>query len=90
MRLQQGQCLITDPWSIELEETISDAEEYMNEKGVNTLLVLDYDDKFYGILTREDINLVDNKESSVGSVCKTKGLVTTTNESITFSEAQNA
>lgn len=88
-RVKRAQnCLITDPWSIELEKTISEAEEYMNEKGVNTLLVLDFDEKFYGILTREDINLVDNKETTVEYACKTKGLVTTTNENITFEEAK--
>jgi IMP dehydrogenase len=56
---RSGSILIENPYTIEPNQTVREAVEYMREKGVSGLLVTDPQGKLVGILTRRDIVMLE-------------------------------
>ena len=72
---RSGSVMIENPYHIEPEKTVAYAINYMHEKGVHGLLVMDSDSRLVGILTRRDVMFETPLEQIVKDVM-TKDVIT--------------
>ena len=72
---RSGSIMIENPYHISPEQTVNDAINYMHEKGVSGLLVIDSEKKLVGILTRKDVSFESELNQKISQVM-TKDVVT--------------
>jgi IMP dehydrogenase len=56
---RSGSVMIENPYTISLDKSIQDAQEYAEEKEISGLLVVDSDSKLVGIVTERDLLFAD-------------------------------
>ena len=82
---RSGSVMIENPYSINLDKSIHDAQEYAEEKGVSGLLVVDSTSKLVGIVTERDL-LFANTSGTINDIM-TKDVVTA-KPGVTLDEAK--
>lgn len=82
---RSGSVIIENPYSINLEKSIQDAQEYAEDKGVSGLLVIDSASKLVGIVTERDL-LFANTRGTINDIM-TKDVVTA-KPGVTLDEAK--
>ena len=82
---RSGSVMIENPYSINLEKSIQDAQEYAEDKGVSGLLVIDSASKLVGIVTERDL-LFANTRGTINDIM-TKDVVTA-KPGVTLDEAK--
>jgi len=82
---RSGSVIIENPYSINLEKSIQDAQEYAEDKGVSGLLVIDSASKLVGIVTERDL-LFANISGTINDIM-TKDVVTA-KPGVTLDEAK--
>jgi IMP dehydrogenase len=82
---RSGSVMIENPYSINLEKSIQDAQEYAEDKGVSGLLVVDSASKLVGIVTERDL-LFANTRGTINDIM-TKDVVTA-KPGVTLDEAK--
>ena len=82
---RSGSVIIENPYSINLEKSIQDAQEYAEDKGVSGLLVVDSASKLVGIVTERDL-LFANTRGTINDIM-TKDVVTA-KPGVTLDEAK--
>jgi IMP dehydrogenase len=82
---RSGSVIIENPYSINLEKSIQDAQEYAEDKGVSGLLVIDSTSKLVGIVTERDL-LFANTSGTINDIM-TKDVVTA-KPGVTLDEAK--
>ena len=82
---RSGSVMIENPYSINLEKSIQDAQEYAEDKGVSGLLVIDSASKLVGIVTERDL-LFANISGTINDIM-TKDVVTA-KPGVTLDEAK--
>ncbi len=61
--------MITDPMTCTVSFTINEALEMMNEKEINTLMVVDPDtNKLLGVVRKKHLHLLDNHNDTLGKI----------------------
>src|SRR3989344_4137170 len=78
--------VIDDPYTVNADQNVADAERIMKEKGVSGLPVLDSDGRIAGIITRRDILFAENLGKKVSEAMTKK--VITAKAGTTLSEAK--
>jgi IMP dehydrogenase len=82
---RSGSVMIENPYSINQEKSINDAQEYAEDKEVSGLLVVDSDSKLVGIVTERDL-LFANTSGTISDIM-TKDVVTA-KPGVTLDEAK--
>jgi len=82
---RSGSVMIENPYSINLDKSIHDAQEYAEDKGVSGLLVVDSASKLVGIVTERDL-LFANTSGTINDIM-TKDVVTA-KPGVTLDEAK--
>ena len=82
---RSGSVIIENPYSINIEKSIQDAQEYAEDKGVSGLLVVDSASKLVGIVTERDL-LFANTRGTINDIM-TKDVVTA-KPGVTLDEAK--
>ena len=82
---RSGSVMIENPYSINLDKSIHDAQEYAEDKEVSGLLVVDSDSKLVGIVTERDL-LFANTSGTISDIM-TKDVVTA-KPGVTLDEAK--
>ena len=82
---RSGSVMIENPYSINQEKSINDAQEYAEDKEVSGLLVVDSDSKLVGIVTERDL-LFANTNGTISDIM-TKDVVTA-KPGVTLDEAK--
>lgn len=72
---RSGSVMIENPYYVNPDQTVQQALDYANEKGVSGLLVIDSDSRLVGILTDRDVLFETDKSKLVKDVMS-KNLVT--------------
>ncbi len=80
--------IIADPYIIAPDKTLKEAENLMEEKGVNGLLVANVDKKLLGILTRRDMLAVTDNNKLVKEVMTAREKMVVGEKNTTFVEAK--
>ena len=71
---RSGSIMIENPYTVSLDKSIQDAQEYAEDKEISGLLVVDSDSKLVGIVTERDLLFADLS----GNICDimTKDVIT--------------
>ena len=56
---RSGSVMIENPYTVSLDKSIKDAQEYAEDKEISGLLVIDFDSKLVGIVTERDLLFAD-------------------------------
>ncbi len=79
--------MIVNPITLRPDNTIQEALQFVREKGISGLPIVDEQGKLVGILTNRDLRFAGNLSDRISSIMKSRGLITA-GENITMAEAK--
>ncbi|HBB38241.1 MAG TPA: IMP dehydrogenase [Candidatus Magasanikbacteria bacterium] len=80
--------IIEDPYTIEQDQTVASAKEYVADIGITGLLVASPDKKLLGILSRRDFLYAPNGDTRVSQIMTPREKLVVGNKETTFEDAR--